>query len=244
MRWMTERMAASAGMDIPVFPGPGHHQDPQDPGGGQLYGPAHRCPEGKLRVLLLAEDEDDSTNGDLLVLDTPFSDASDEQVSGTCLALVMAGLSVHQGVLSTFKLEGAIQGIPICLLVDNGATHNFISSQLVSALDIPSEIFVGIHIRLGDGHVLFVQKQCVNLQVPIGSCTFSLNSLVFDTGDLDLILGMDWLQSLEEVTHDWKNAWMRFRYIDTSVILQGVSNKQFQSATLHTSLPTDDGALF
>ncbi|KAD2152066.1 hypothetical protein E3N88_41735 [Mikania micrantha] len=33
MRWMTERMAASAGMDIPVFPGPGHHQDPQDPGG-------------------------------------------------------------------------------------------------------------------------------------------------------------------------------------------------------------------
>ncbi|KAD5317794.1 hypothetical protein E3N88_17740 [Mikania micrantha] len=28
MRWMTERMAASAGMDIPVFPGPGHHQDP------------------------------------------------------------------------------------------------------------------------------------------------------------------------------------------------------------------------
>ncbi|KAD5508474.1 hypothetical protein E3N88_16177 [Mikania micrantha] len=33
MRWMTERMAASAGMDVPVFPGPGHHQDPQDPGG-------------------------------------------------------------------------------------------------------------------------------------------------------------------------------------------------------------------
>ncbi|KAD5508400.1 hypothetical protein E3N88_16103 [Mikania micrantha] len=32
MRWMTERMAASAGMDVPVFPGPGHHQDPQDPG--------------------------------------------------------------------------------------------------------------------------------------------------------------------------------------------------------------------
>ncbi|KAD4585438.1 hypothetical protein E3N88_23039 [Mikania micrantha] len=28
MRWMTERMATSAGMDVPVFPGPGHHQDP------------------------------------------------------------------------------------------------------------------------------------------------------------------------------------------------------------------------
>ncbi|KAL8246518.1 hypothetical protein R6Q59_007734 [Mikania micrantha] len=28
MRLMTERMAASARMDVPVFPGPGHHQDP------------------------------------------------------------------------------------------------------------------------------------------------------------------------------------------------------------------------
>ncbi|KAL8244816.1 hypothetical protein R6Q59_011074 [Mikania micrantha] len=27
MRWMTERMAASAGMNVPVFPGPGHHAD-------------------------------------------------------------------------------------------------------------------------------------------------------------------------------------------------------------------------
>ncbi|KAL8259382.1 hypothetical protein R6Q59_027335 [Mikania micrantha] len=33
MRWMMERMAASAGMDVPVFPGPGHHEDPQDLGG-------------------------------------------------------------------------------------------------------------------------------------------------------------------------------------------------------------------
>ncbi|KAD3642301.1 hypothetical protein E3N88_31525 [Mikania micrantha] len=38
MRWMTERMAASAGMDIPVFPGPGHHQDPADPSGEDNFG--------------------------------------------------------------------------------------------------------------------------------------------------------------------------------------------------------------
>ncbi|KAD2804869.1 hypothetical protein E3N88_38246 [Mikania micrantha] len=32
MRWMMECMAASAGMDVPVYPGPGHDQDPADPG--------------------------------------------------------------------------------------------------------------------------------------------------------------------------------------------------------------------
>ncbi|KAD5961580.1 hypothetical protein E3N88_13053 [Mikania micrantha] len=210
---------------------------------GQLYGPGHRCPEGKLRILLLGDDEDESATGDLMALDTSPPDTPDDSVAGTCLALEMAGLSVYKGVLNTFKLEGAIQGIPICLLVDSGATHNFISTQLVSALDIPSETFAGIHIRLGDGHVVFIQKQCTNLQVQIGSCTFSINTLVFKTGDLDLILGMDWLQSLGEVTHDWKNAWMKFRYLDNLVMLQGMSNTLSQSATLHTWLPMDEGNL-
>ncbi|KAD4889190.1 hypothetical protein E3N88_21263 [Mikania micrantha] len=50
MRWMTERMAASAGMDIPVFPGPGHHQDPQDPGAIQ---------DLNLRILNENETKDD-----------------------------------------------------------------------------------------------------------------------------------------------------------------------------------------
>ncbi|KAD6119553.1 hypothetical protein E3N88_10824 [Mikania micrantha] len=196
---------------------------------GQLYGPGHRCPEGKLRVLLLGDDEDERATGDLMALETSPPDTPDDSVAGTCLALEMAGLSVHKGVLSTFKLEGAIQGIPICLLVDSGATHNFISTQLVSALDIPSETFAGIHIRLGDGHVVFIQKQCVNLQVQIGSCTYSINTLVFETGDLDLILGMDWLQSLGSfngVPSEERLHWRSFLVKLGADNLKGVKNEE------------------
>ncbi|KAD4178359.1 hypothetical protein E3N88_26950 [Mikania micrantha] len=54
MRWMMERMAASAGMDVPVFPGPGPHQDPQDPG-GHAYGSARGMVEGATTTLVMGE---------------------------------------------------------------------------------------------------------------------------------------------------------------------------------------------
>ncbi|KAD5508311.1 hypothetical protein E3N88_16014 [Mikania micrantha] len=84
MRWMMERMAASAGMDVPVFPGPGPHQDPVDPGASGFLtflqhnpqNPRHLCkPEAKItcsleRILEMeVEMEDDSScdHGDTAV---------------------------------------------------------------------------------------------------------------------------------------------------------------------------------
>ncbi|KAD2805797.1 hypothetical protein E3N88_39174 [Mikania micrantha] len=207
---------------------------------GQVYGPAHRCPEGKLRILLLGEDEEESEKGEQLVLEEVSLETGNDNLGGTCLALELAGFFKQQGTLNTFKLEGTIQGIPISMLVDSGATHNFISSKLVAALDIPSNLFAGIHIRLGDGHVVFIERQCEKVAVQMGTCSFLVDVLVFDTGDLDLILGMDWLQSLGEVTHDWKNAWMKFVHLDVPVVLYGTNTKQLSATALQQWLPGDD----
>ncbi|KAD3067650.1 hypothetical protein E3N88_35530 [Mikania micrantha] len=168
--------------------------------------------------------------------------SSRRSAKGTCLALEVAGLLAYDGAVQTFKLEGAIQGIPISLLVDSGATHNFVSSKLTSALAIPFEGIVGINIRLGDGHVvLIVHSETMDGVVCSNwALCFSLNALVFDTGDLDLILGMEWLQSLGEVTHDWKHVWMKFMYLDMPVTLQGVLLTQPQAAALQQWLALDD----
>ncbi|KAD4585733.1 hypothetical protein E3N88_23334 [Mikania micrantha] len=202
---------------------------------GQQYGPAHKCPEGKLRVLLLGEDEYELSEGDNLRLEqVQLHDEppDDTPALGTCLALASDGVISNCGGAKTLKFEGTLQGIPISLMVDSGATHNFISRRLVMALGLCASSFSGIHITLGDGYSVFVKDQCLQLPISIGSFQFLIDVLVFDTGNLDLILGMAWLSSLGEVTHDWHHSWMQFHHEGQVVRLQGSSFVQSNSAAL------------
>ncbi|XP_035835907.1 uncharacterized protein LOC118484116 [Helianthus annuus] len=56
---------------------------------GQQYGPTHKCPEGKLCVLLLGDDKDDTSQGEKCLLQSASSSASDSDMDGalgTCNA--------------------------------------------------------------------------------------------------------------------------------------------------------------
>ncbi|KAF5769419.1 putative nucleotidyltransferase, Ribonuclease H [Helianthus annuus] len=134
------------------------------------------------------------------------------------------------------KLEGLLLGFTISMLVDSGASHSFISRRLVTALGLSSSMFRGIKIKLGDGHFVYVSERCVALPVTIGPCSFTVDALVFDTGSLDFILGLDWLKSLGEVTHDWEHSWMRFQYHGKSVQLQGLRTGHSSLSALHSWL--------
>ncbi|KAD5960813.1 hypothetical protein E3N88_12285 [Mikania micrantha] len=171
------------------------------------------------------------------MLDANFSGGGTESPGddtlGTCLALEFeCTLSIHGGA-ATMKLEGVLRGIPVIMLVDSGASHNFIPHKLVAALGLPSTPFGGIKIKLGDGHFVFVNQRCLAISIKIGSCTFSLDALVLDTGTLDFILGMEWLRSLGEVVHDWNHSWMRFTFKGNPVQLQGFGEGQNTPVALH-----------
>lgn len=123
----------------------------------------------------------------------------------------------------TLKFEGTISGIPIVVLVDSGASHNFISRKLVNALGLSSQCFSGINIKLGDGHKVFVTEKCVQFHIWIGDCEFTLDALLFDMDHLDLVLGMEWLNTLGDVIHNWKQHSMQFMWNGKPIKIQGLS---------------------
>ncbi|KAD4385333.1 hypothetical protein E3N88_25501 [Mikania micrantha] len=105
---------------------------------GQQFGPTHKCPEGKLRILLLGDDEIDSSEGAHWLLEADGTgEPPDSTLTGTCLALESAGLLVDTGGAKTLRFEGELQGISVSMMVDSGATHNFVSQRLVLALGLP-----------------------------------------------------------------------------------------------------------
>jgi len=168
-------------------------------------------------VLLLGDDESEAEEcpQQLMLEEIPNTTdpCVDDTAQGTCSVLeffevqAITRTDIRGG--KTLKLEGAITSIPVVILVDSGATHNFLSLKLVRALGLPLQSCPGIRIKLGDGYKVLI-TQCCNFLVDVGPCSFSITALVLETGDIDLVAGMAWLESLGEVTHNWLEAWMRF----------------------------------
>ncbi|KAJ1388147.1 Aspartic peptidase domain superfamily, partial [Sesbania bispinosa] len=88
------------------------------------------------------------------------------------------------------KIRGRIKGIPVLILIDSGASHNFISLRVVNSLGLGYGHSTATTVKLGDGEV-------------------------------DLILGIEWLATLGEVTTDWKKNVMKFEYEGRKIEFEG-----------------------
>ncbi|KZV32717.1 hypothetical protein F511_31772, partial [Dorcoceras hygrometricum] len=111
----------------------------------------------------------------------------------------------------TLKLRGRIQGTEVVIMVDSGASHNFISRPLVEKLGLNVDESVRFRVRLGDGAKVLGRGLCRNMQIDLGACNVTITGHLFELGGVDVILGVDWLRTLGEVMLDWGKMRMKFR---------------------------------
>ena len=100
------------------------------------------------------------------------------------------------------RVQGSILNQRVFVLIDNGATHNFIDAQLVQRRAIPIDAFEGFSVLvLGDR-----KMQCMHyvpsLSVTTGTYTLIDHFFVVDIQDTNVILGVQWLITLGKVTID------------------------------------------
>ena len=94
-----------------------------------------------------------------------------------CHVVELNELKSHvQTCYRTMKLEGCLQEVPILLLIDSGANHNYITRELVMLLNLP----------------IFKTKQYVKN-------TLQLDAYILELGGIDVILEVEWLETLGEV---------------------------------------------
>ena len=90
----------------------------------------------------------------------------------------------------TLRVQGSILNQRVSILVDSGATHNFIDAQLVQRREIPTDSFEGFFVLVpGDRNM-----QCMNyvpsLSVTMGTYTLTDHFFVVDIPDTNVILGL------------------------------------------------------
>ena len=108
--------------------------------------------------------------------------------------LAMDTQSPEDGLLMVVR--GRVNGKDVTIMIDSGATRNFIAPQAVEQLILSTEENLSM-LELADGSKIISKGKCPNVLFTLRSCTFKVQATVAKLfKGLDLILGMTWLEQV------------------------------------------------
>lgn len=148
----------------------------------------------------------------------------------------------------SLRLIGKHGNTEFHVLIDNGSTHNFIPPKLVDRLNLVVSPIPKFRVYIGNGDSLVCQHKCSAVNVELQGTIFSLDFFVLQIQGPDMILGVQWLQELGPVTHDYSCSQMEFNWKGKKVTLRGdasLSSKEISFNMLQRAVHSDTvGALF
>ncbi|VFQ73466.1 unnamed protein product [Cuscuta campestris] len=159
------------------------------------------------RFLLLLEDEKD---------DEALSPVEDTMLSADVSSLHSL-VTVHRSL----RLSGMLGVVVVDILIDGGSTHNFFHPSLVSCAQLPVTDIPPFRVYVGNGKSLLCTRQCLNVSLLLQGFHFTVDVYVLPIHGPDMVLGVQWLQLLGRVTHDYANLVMEFTWQDKAISLRG-----------------------
>jgi hypothetical protein len=91
------------------------------------------------------------------------------------------------------EFEGTLAGRPVRVLLDSGASANFVNSDLVHELSLPTvPISSPVTVRVADGRTSVV-KHSVNADLSVGTMHFGVTCMPTELYHYDFVLGKPWL---------------------------------------------------
>jgi hypothetical protein len=118
------------------------------------------------------------------------------------------------------------------ILIDGGATHNFIDSGLVRRLGLPTVDIGDFHVRVTGRHSLVYMRRVSHLELSMGNYKVTADFYVMDLEDTKMILGVQWLSTLGTICQNYETKKVEFRDAGgRRVVLRGMSNNAPQVAS-------------
>lgn len=178
----------------------------------------HRCKRKELSVLLTCEEEEDEAEL------SPSSHTSEERIEVPPDPIQPEiSLNSVMGISSpcTLKLLGKIGGADVVVMVDPGATHNFISSEMAKRLGLPVNPGKSFGVSLGMAESVQGEGECRSVVLELQGIVVIENFLVLPLGNSNIILGIQWLEKLGTMMTNWKTQTIKFQLGEDTVTLKG-----------------------
>ncbi|KAD7477673.1 hypothetical protein E3N88_00809 [Mikania micrantha] len=181
----------------------------------EKYTPAHNCKFKQLYILEIGVEEEPENVDDSDVIQLQQMQM-DPQISIRALMGVPS--------YSTMKVIGTIGTKQLQILIDSGSTYNFLDSALALKLQCPTQEVSTMSVTVADGNKLPCAKLCPNFQWLMQGVWFKADVLLLPLKNYDMVMGVQWLQTLNDIVWNFKLLTMQFKIDNQSFELKGSHN--------------------
>ena len=136
----------------------------------EKYNPTHVCKNKQFRLMIMEEEEEGDPKSQ------QWENREEEMGEFHQLSLPIEGFTTRKSL----KLWGKIKNKKVIVLIDCGATHNFISLKLVKELWLkvtPTGLY---SVEVGDGHKVRCQGVCRSLPIELQDLQFTQNCYLLE----------------------------------------------------------------
>lgn len=148
-----------------------------------------------------------------------------EEVVEDEVEAVVAEVSINSVVGLTsprkMKLRGSIGDETVVVLIDSGASHNFLSEKLVAKLGLSTNDTSRYEVLVAGGMKVHGRGIIEGVELKLPTCDIETSFLPLELGISDIILGLQWLDTLGEMRVNWKLQQMKVWLDERWVLIQG-----------------------
>jgi hypothetical protein len=133
----------------------------------------------------------------------------------------LAGINTPQ----TLKIKGYIKKKKLIVLIDSGSTHNFIHYKLAKALNCFVYPTPKFQVMIADGGTINCSGKCDKINITMGEYVMNSSMIAIPMGGVDVVLGIQWLQSLGTMVFNFQELFMKFSLEGKEIELRGITGK-------------------
>ena len=125
----------------------------------------------------------------------------------------------------TLKIEGHIKKKKVIVLIDSGSTHNFIHCKVANELNCFLYPTPTCQVMVANGGTIKCSRKCHNIKLTMGEYVLTSPMFSIPMGGADVVLGVQWLQSLGTVAFNFQELFLNFFSEGQEVKLWGITRK-------------------
>nr|KYP45064.1 TMV resistance protein N [Cajanus cajan] len=123
----------------------------------------------------------------------------------------------------TMKVTGLFKKKPLHILIDSGSTHNFLDVHLAKKLGCEISSMDPLSVTVADGARVQINSMVKGFSWLLHNAFFKSDMLLLPLGCCDMVLGIEWLITLGDITWNFEKLTMEFMVNGRRLVLRGTT---------------------